>query len=177
MPSLWNKASKCYFLVVFLLSFLLSCSRVSLTPGASAPEFSLPSLSGDLQGLKTFQGKTILLNFWSSWCVPCMQEASEFEKLYRELKNQDFIIIGIAVDDTLEAVQKFKNKFGLSFPLLLDSEGKVKKKYKINGYPETFLIDKSGKFRFINDNESGSPEIKIKGPRNWNSNFFKSQFS
>lgn len=128
-----------------------------LGKGLSAPNFSLPDLEGKKVSLTDFKGKVVLLNIWATWCAPCVAEMPSMEKLYQELKHEDFEILAISVDESgAEAVKPFLEKHKLSFPVLLDKNGEIKNLYQTTGIPESFIIDKD--------------EIiveKIIGPRDW----------
>ena len=164
-----------YIFCLFLVSGFLSCTKnigVGLNPGDKAPEISLKDFNGKEISLEVYKGKTILLNFWASWCQPCIEEAPELEQLYRNLKDKDFVIIGIAVDDDEEAVKEFIKKYSITYPILNDSKSKISRKYKTKGYPESFVIDKQGKLKVFRNPLNGYPETRIVGPREWNSKSF-----
>ena len=113
--------------------------------GQPAPEFELPSLSGEIVRLSEYRGKVVFLNIWATWCGPCREEMPSMEKLYQELKDDDFEILAVSVDEKgARAVEPFAKKFNLTFPILLDQEGKASRLYNTTGVPETFIIDKNG---------------------------------
>ena len=128
-----------------------------LGKGVSAPNFSLPDLEGKTVSLTDFKGKVVLLNIWATWCAPCVAEMPSMEKLYQELKGEDFELLAISVDEEgAEAVKPFMEKHKLSFPVLLDTKGEIKNLYQATGVPESFIIDKNGMI-----------VEKIIGPRDW----------
>ncbi len=94
--------------------------------------------------LSLFRGKWVVLNFWASWCSSCGAEAKELEAFWKKYKDQDIIVLGVAVHDQLAAAKKFAAYFGKTYPLGLDVSGKVSLDYGVSGVPETFLIDKDG---------------------------------
>ncbi len=119
----------------------LSRSRASFP----APDFSVIDLQGNHHRLSEFRGKVVLLNIWATWCAPCRQEMPSMEVLQRKFEGRDFVILAVSQDeDGRSAVEPFVKEFGLTFPVMLDPQGEVGQKYGVTGYPETFLIDKSG---------------------------------
>ena len=125
--------------------------------GVDAPAFTLPGLDGSMVSLADYKGKTVLLNIWATWCPPCVAEMPSMEKLYQELKNEDFEILAVSIDVTgSNEVAPFMKKHRLSFPALIDTQGTLKDLYQATGVPESFIIDKDG---IIAE--------KIIGPREW----------
>jgi peroxiredoxin len=128
-----------------------------LGKGVPAPNFTFPGLDGKKISLADYKGKVVLLNIWATWCAPCVAEMPSMEKLYQELKNKDFELIAVSVDESgAEAVKPFMEKHKLGFPVLLDTKGDIKNLYQTTGIPESFIIDKDG---IIIE--------KIIGPREW----------
>lgn len=121
-----------------------------------APSFELPSLEGRKIKLADFRGKIIFINFWATWCIPCKTEMASMEKLYQRFKGTDFKMLAISVDKDISAIKPYLEKYNLTFPVLLDPENLVKKKYKTVGLPETYLVDKRGLILH-----------KAIGPRDW----------
>lgn len=104
----------------------------------------VPSASSTHFRLEDFKGKPLILNFWASWCVSCRQEAHELEAFWRKYKDQGVAVVGIAIQDEVEAAQRFANEYRKSYILGLDEEGSVSLDYGVSGVPETFLIDSNG---------------------------------
>jgi len=125
--------------------------------GQPAPGFTLPRLEGEAPvELASLRGRVVLLNFWATWCQPCEAEMPAMERLHRELGSADFTLLAVSVDEDPEAVRAFRDRLGLSFPILLDPRKQVSGAYQTYRYPETFLIDRDGRIvaRYI-------------GPRDW----------
>lgn len=128
-----------------------------LGKGVPAPSFTFPGLDGKKISLTDYRGKIVFLNIWATWCAPCVAEMPSMEKLYQELKDEDFEILAVSVDESgAEAVSPFVEKHKLSFPVLSDTGGKIKDLYQTTGIPESFIIDKDG---IIVE--------KVIGPRDW----------
>ena len=109
-----------------------------------APDFKLKDLSGKELSLSDLKGKKVFLNFWATWCRPCIQEMPEIQKLYEETKDSDLVIVAVEIGEPLSTVKSFieTNKFG--FKVLLDSDQSVAHKYNITGIPTSYFIDVDG---------------------------------
>lgn len=144
--------------VLFLLEQNSSYLNYSpLKPGHTAPNFTFPGLNGKMVSLADYRGHVVLVNIWATWCPPCVDEMPSMEKLYQELKGENFEILAVSIDALgTKAVAPFMKKYNLSFPALMDPDGAIKTLYQTTGVPESFIIDKQGIL-----------VEKIIGPRNW----------
>jgi peroxiredoxin len=125
--------------------------------GDPAPDFTLPNLAGNSVRLADYRGKVVLLNFWATWCPPCIWEMPSMESLYQSLKSREFEILAVSIDSRGEdVVRSFVADYRLTFPILLDPDSAVFKRYGITGVPETIIIGRDG-----------NVASKIIGPRNW----------
>ncbi|MBG0788336.1 MAG: TlpA family protein disulfide reductase, partial [Anaerolineaceae bacterium] len=89
------------------------------------------------------------VNFWATWCEQCEDEIPEFEAIWRELGNEGVQFVGVAMDDTLTAVSDVAALQDVTFPLIVESDGRISSAYGITGVPETFVIDPEGVVAFI----------------------------
>ena len=113
--------------------------------GPSAPNFNLKDLDGRMVSLSDYKGKVILLNIWATWCPPCVAEAPSIDKLHKMFEDEDFVLLAVSIDEGGEkAVEDFMKRKNLSFPVLLDPEGRVARLYRTTGVPESFIIRKDG---------------------------------
>jgi len=137
-----------------LLAVGLSWYSVSNEPpppatrvGAAAPEFNLLDIDGKPVTLADFRGKVLYVNFWATWCAPCKEEAPALQRLYEKLRGEGFEILAatIDVDSDQDAVKKFREQYGLVFPILLDPRKEAYASYGATGVPETYLIDTEGR--------------------------------
>ena len=113
-----------------------------------APAFALTTLDGAPLALAAHRGKVVVLNFWASWCYPgCYEEAPVLEKNWRAYRERGVVVMGVAIQDKREAVEKFVKDFGLSFPNAQDLTGTVSVDYGVYGVPETFFVDRQGRIR------------------------------
>jgi peroxiredoxin len=138
-----------YFLYV-------SGSREGLKAGSPAPGFALPSRNGVVT-LDQFRGKVVLINFWATWCPPCVQEMPSLENLKKRMEGKAFQILAVSVDEEgWKPIERFVEKMPLSLPILLDLRGDVADLYGTSRLPESYLIDKNG-----------TVVKKYLGPRDW----------
>ena len=127
--------------------------------GYLAPKFTLRNLRGNLEGLDDHAGKVIVVNFWATWCAPCVKEMPSFETLYRRFRSQGLTVLAVSLDkDRSAKVQEFVDKYKLSFPVLLDTEGVAEKLYPSFTIPFTYVIDKQGRVA-----------ARIDGAKDWES--------
>jgi len=112
--------------------------------GQMAPDFTVHSVDGKTANLSDYRGKLVFLNFWASWCEPCASEMPDLEVLNKTYKNRNFQMLTFSVDTDQDAAIKFYKKFNLTMPWFPDPGQQVAGKYKVSGFPETFLIDQNG---------------------------------
>jgi cytochrome c biogenesis protein CcmG/thiol:disulfide interchange protein DsbE len=117
--------------------------EVQVSPGL-ARDLTLTLLDGRSLALQELRGKVVMVDFWSSWCPPCVAEADELVEVYRRYKNRGVEFIGVAIWDDRGAVERHVRLFGVSYPNGLDDAGKVAVDYGVRGIPEKFFIDKDG---------------------------------
>ena len=111
-----------------------------------APDFVARDLEGRSHRLSDLRGKVVFLNLWATWCAPCREEMPSMELLQRDMGGEDFVILAVSEDAAgAEAVKPFVAEFGFTFPILLSPNGEVGRKFGITGYPETYIIDRSGR--------------------------------
>lgn len=107
--------------------------------------FTLKDLNGNEVSLSDYKGKAILINFWATWCGPCIQEMPAIEKLYNIFKDKGFVVLAVSIDQGgIDIVKSFVEKHHLTFPVLLDSSHKVWKEYNVTGIPASYLISPKG---------------------------------
>lgn len=179
---MFRNSIKPYLAIFFSLAIFLACNRensqkqgssgISKEASAnqcdgdteliSAPEIKLKNLENKEVSLHDFAGKVVLLNFWASWCVPCVAEMPALERLYQAQKNKNFEIVAVSVDpeESSETVSKFVKEKGLSFTVLKDPEMSIPPQFGVTGFPETYFVGKNGELLQFDD-----PAAKCKGKR------------
>lgn len=115
----------------------------ALSEGDSAPDFTANLADGNTFTLSEQQGKVVLLNFWATWCGPCVREMPAFEKLHTEYGDDAVILAVNCLEDT-DTVDAFITENGYSFPIAYDTDGSVNMRYPTQGIPYTLIIDGEG---------------------------------
>lgn len=126
--------------IIFLMISLISFSN-----SAKAPDFNLKDQYGVVHSLESYKGKVIFLNFWATWCPPCKKEMPDIENIYKEYgeNKKDVVILGIN-NEKKDVVKKFLEEKGYTFPTVIDENSEVMRKYFIQAFPTSFVIDKEG---------------------------------
>jgi cytochrome c biogenesis protein CcmG, thiol:disulfide interchange protein DsbE len=122
---------------------LVRQNRTQPTEGP-APTFSFTTFDGQSYNLEDFRGQVVVLNFWASWCPPCVDEAPELQYVYEEYQDEGVVFLGIAYADNGPNSLRFINEFGLSYLNAPDVGTVISEMYRIQGVPETFVIDQNG---------------------------------
>jgi len=145
-----------------LVAFLADRAPDPIGPGQPAPLFSLPSLEDPQPvALAGLRGRVVLLHFWATWCKPCEEEMPALDRLRRSLDSPRFALLAVSVDEDRSQVESYRQRLGLSLPILLDPSHEVSRAYQTYRYPESFLLDREGKViaRFV-------------GPRDWDAQIY-----
>ncbi|TSI09754.1 TlpA family protein disulfide reductase [Lysinibacillus sp. BW-2-10] len=124
-------------------------------------------MNGDPINLSDLRGKIVILNFWATWCPPCRAEMPHMQSFYEKNKDNGVEIIAVnltALDEGKQAVEKFVNEYGLTFPVVLDENGSVGKLYEILTIPTSYIIDAEGRIfqKFVGSMDEQIMEDMIK---------------
>lgn len=122
-------------------------NSIGLEEGKTAPDFKLETLSGETVKLSDYRGQVVLINFWASWCPPCKAEMPHMEEFYKENKEKQFTILAVNLtnmDRGMDEIQSFVNDYGLTFPILLDQDGKTGTEYQAHAIPTSYIVDQKG---------------------------------
>jgi peroxiredoxin len=132
-------------IIVSIALILISCAPPCPDLGKSAPDFTLQTIDGKNVRLSDFKGKTVILNFWATWCGPCQYETPFFQAIHNERASKGVVVLGIDIKESSATVKKFTDLKGITFPILLDTEVKVAQQYCIpNVLPVTLFINPEG---------------------------------
>ncbi len=114
----------------------------------SAEEFILKDISGTLHSLSQYQGRVLIVNFWASWCPPCVHEMPSMTRLNNDLIRQPFTILAVNLGEELEDIRHFLTTYPVSFPILLDPQQKLTRKWKVFAFPTSYVLDRQGNIRY-----------------------------
>ena len=125
-------------------------------PGDEAPDFTLPAVGGGSLALHDFRHRVVVLNFWATWCLPCVEEIPSLQKFADQTRNSGVVVIGVSEDQNRGSLEKFTAEHHLSYPVAHDSNQSVAARYGTFKYPETFILGRDGRVA-----------RKIAGPVDW----------
>jgi cytochrome c biogenesis protein CcmG/thiol:disulfide interchange protein DsbE len=150
---------KLFFLVPILLVLTTSCYHGSRPKrvGEVAPDFSLQDSAQKIT-LNQFRGQVVVLNFWATWCPPCVEELPSLMSMQERARRRGVVVLGISIDVDEDAYHRFLKQRTVNFLTVRDPERKVAQLYGVHGWPETYIIDRQGLVR-----------RKIIGPVDWTS--------
>jgi len=153
----------CFFAGIFISEVIRSNKQVENLPpalqtitqdltGKPSPDFTLMDVSGQSRNVSEWQGKVLVINFWATWCPPCLEEIPHFIELQDKYGDQGVQFLGIALEGVDEVIN-FADKIGINYPLLVGEQEVIKLAGKfgnqIGGLPYTVVLDRSGNINFI----------------------------
>jgi peroxiredoxin len=128
-----------------------------LGAGEPAIGFTVPTPSGGTLSLSDFTGKVVLLNFWATWCEPCLEEMPAMERLAQAYRDRGLVVLALSADrEGPSVVRPFLKRHALTFPVGLDADQAVARLYRVWALPSTFILDRTGSRLFL-----------AQGPRDW----------
>jgi thiol-disulfide isomerase/thioredoxin len=151
-------------MMLFLLSILylapqvVTAGELSKVPATQPQQFRLQDLAGNTHSLDEFTGKVILVNFWASWCIPCIEEIPTIKNLANIISDEAFVVIGINNAETSRSVQATVKRLDMDFLVLLDRKSEVFTDWGADVLPTAYVLDRSGQIRYI-----------ARGPIEWDS--------
>jgi thiol-disulfide isomerase/thioredoxin len=118
--------------------------------GEQAPNFTLQMPDGQSASLSDFLGRPVFVNFWASWCPPCRAEMPDIEEVAKEYRADGLVVLAVNMQEDREAVVRYAETLGLTFPLLLDRNGSVSTRYNVTGLPTSYFVDREGTIQSMN---------------------------
>jgi len=144
-------------LAVFVSVLYRSFHERIVSVGDTAPDFTIATDSGRTISTSNFGGRLLVLNFWATWCPPCVEEMPSLDEFQKKLAGSGVVVLGVSVDKDAGAYQAFLKRANVSFLTARDPQARISAEYGTFKYPETYIIDTRGKV-----------VQKIIGPENWN---------
>jgi peroxiredoxin len=145
----------------FLLA-LTGCYSGSHPPriGSTAPDFTVQD-SDHKVTLSQFRGQVVVLNFWATWCPPCVEETPSLVKMQSRMKDKGVVVFAVSIDVDDAAYHKFLKDYGVNMVTVRDDAQRAASLYGTHGWPESYIIDRNGIIRrkFIGPVEWNSPEV------------------
>jgi cytochrome c biogenesis protein CcmG/thiol:disulfide interchange protein DsbE len=145
--------------ILALVAFVMPTYRQgeASIAGRPAEDFSV-DLAGKPSHLSDLKGKVVVLNFWATWCPPCVEETPALNRLQQRIASRGGVVLGVSVDEDAAAYEKFLKDQGVTFPTYREPSKKVAQDYGTTMYPETYIIDRHGRLA-----------RKVIGPQQWDS--------
>lgn len=159
------------FLLAAFISFAFSMSataadmsKMKTWSGGEPPLLALESLDGKQHQLTDYRGKVVVLNFWATWCAPCIEEMPSFERLAKRLKGEKFALLTVNFGEKPGRIKPFLEKIDVDVPVLVDGDMSVSRAWVKKGLPTTFVIDANQNIRYLvlGELEWDAPEVEAK---------------
>lgn len=157
------------FLAFSLIAFSSSAATTDLSKmkawsGDAPPPLALTDLEGKQHTLADYRGKVVILNFWATWCAPCVKEMPAFEQLAGRLSGERFALLTINFGEKAERIKPFLKKIGVDLPVLLDADMNMSKAWVKRGLPTTYVIDAEQNIRYqvLGELAWDAPEVEAK---------------
>jgi peroxiredoxin len=166
---MFGRSSCIQVLAAILACALVAAPAVAVEPGDTAPSFSLPALDGKTKvSLASHRGKVVWLDFWASWCPPCLSSLPELEKLRQQLPADQFQIVAVNLDEDQKKALRFLERHPVGYPSGSDPKGSLPDKYGLKTMPTSYLIDRNGVVRVVHEGYRDGDMKKIKSEvRKW----------
>ncbi len=151
--------------ILFLLASIILAQENGNQLSGTAPNFELEDIESDIYTLDDFLGKgPILVCFWATWCKPCIEELKAYNKIYQEYKKRGFTIIAISTDSerSIAKVKPFISSMNYKFPVLLDPNSEIARRYYARVMPYSVIIDQEGNILYSHVGYSRGDELKVK---------------
>jgi peroxiredoxin len=137
--------------ILFLVTALpLHAGQLKPYSGDPLPDFTLQDQQNNTHTLSDYRGKVVMVNFWATYCTPCIREMPSMQRLKEKMAGKPFAILAVDMAEEKEDVQAFlkRHNIKVDFPLLFDPQGNVIEQWIISAVPTTFIVDKQGNFRY-----------------------------
>jgi thiol-disulfide isomerase/thioredoxin len=131
-----------------LLAGTAHAADLKVWSGGPPPALELTALEGGAHRLADYKGKVVLVNFWATWCGPCVQEMPSIQRLKEKLAGRPFAVLAVNLDEPESRIRNFLAKVAVDFPILLDPERKTSRAWNARILPATYIVGPDGKIRY-----------------------------
>ncbi len=145
-------------ILLTVVCVLASTTGWAASISGAAPNFTLKNLDGKNIKLSELSGDVVLINFWASWCGPCLQEMPLLNAIHKKYEPLGFTVLGVNVEENSANAKAFLAERGVDFPILLDSKNQVSKLYDVVAMPTTVVVDRDGNMRFLHQGYKAGDE-------------------
>jgi thiol-disulfide isomerase/thioredoxin len=135
--------------VAALALLLMPFGVVALEPGQAPPPLSAPRLDGSALALESLRGHVVYVDFWASWCAPCLQALPALDALQRRYAEQGFTVVGVNVDTDHAAALRMLKRVAVDFTIVFDPQGRWPEAFALKAMPSGYLLDRDGVVRFV----------------------------
>ena len=133
-----------------------------------APDFEVRYVDSDgTLKLSDYAGQVVLVNFWASWCYPCLVEMPEFQKIHDKFKDKGFAVLAVAVFDKFADAKAFQDEYKYTFPMLFDDQEQAKTAFAVEVVPQTFLVGRDGLLIPIPNPNTNESKLRVNDPTIW----------
>ncbi len=137
-----------FITISFLIFIPFTVSAISV--GDNVPSFKARTIDGSKNvALEDYRGKVVLVDFWASWCPPCLKSLPKYNELRRQIGTANFEIVAINVDENTEDAKKFLEKHPVSYPIAKDPKGVLPGVFGVKAMPTSYLVDKNGVVQYV----------------------------
>lgn len=133
--------------------------NIGINRGQLAPDFTGTTVDGEIIRLSDFRGKIVLINDFASWCGPCLIETPHLVELHNSEKGE-VIVIGLNLEETVKSVVRYRDEFQVSYPLVMNQDGKLTEIYRPLGLPTSWFIDPDGIIRYVHTGPMTAPMLQ-----------------
>ncbi len=136
--------------VALLFTTLAQAGELKPYEGAALPGFTLSDMAGKPHTLGDYRGKVVMVNFWATYCGPCIREMPSMARLKQKMAGKGFEILAIDMAEEQADIAAFlqRHKISVNFPILLDTEAEVISRWMVSAVPTTFIVDPQGQIRY-----------------------------
>jgi peroxiredoxin len=132
-----------------------------LSETRAAPDFTIEDMQGNTHSLADYRGKVLVVNFWATWCPPCVKEMPSLQRAREKLRNEDIAVLAINMGEQQQAIEDFIQKYPVDLPILLDKDVNVADAWSVKGLPTTYVVNPDGEivYQVIGEREWDDPDL------------------